>query len=302
MKLPPMNALRAFEAVSRLGSVSKAAEEMCVSQGAVSQQLRNLEDHLGRELFVRAPNAMSLSDEGEAFAQVVQKTLREIADAAGDLSRSSERHGVTISVGPGMAIYGIMPRLAGFYRQHADINVVLDQSTGLVNFRNDGIDGAIRYCDGQFDDLDSAFLFHPRVYAMASPEYLQEHGELESLAHPDGHRLIDYQHQAKALRSQHVHWEDVVAGERIDPQIPVLTFPDEFQSMAAALQGRGIALVPRYLLEEQLESGQIRLACDEGVPGRFGYYFVWPSSARASPARDAFRDWLLESFRPYRDE
>ncbi len=86
MKLPPMNALRAFEAVSRHGSVSKAAEELCVSQGAVSQQLRNLEDSLGRELFIRAPNSFTLSEDGGVFAAVVQQALKDIASAAEDIS------------------------------------------------------------------------------------------------------------------------------------------------------------------------------------------------------------------------
>jgi LysR family glycine cleavage system transcriptional activator len=111
MKLPPMNALRAFEAVSRLGSVSKAAEELCVSQGAVSQQLRNLEDHLDRELFIRTPNAFKLSEEGETFASVVQRSLGEIALAARKVARTKSRHGLTISASPIFARNWLIPNL-----------------------------------------------------------------------------------------------------------------------------------------------------------------------------------------------
>ena len=297
-----MNALPAFEAVSRLGSVSKAADELCVSQGAVSQQLRNLEDYLGCELFVRGPNSISLSDDGESFARVVQNTLGEIAEAADSVKQSSRRHELTVSLGPGMAINWVMPNLADFYRQNPDINVVLDQSIGLVNFRNDGVDAAIRFSDGNIEDLEYVFLFRPRLCPVASPDYLDENGELESLANPAGHRLIDYRYRSRSIRSQHIHWEDVVADNRIDPEIPMLIFPDEFQSLAAALQGRGIALVPRYLMETQLQAGQIRMANDESVPSRFSYYFVWPSEARPNPARDAFRDWLLQSFGKYRED
>lgn len=297
-----MKSLPAFEAVARLGSVSKAADELCVSQGAVSQQLRNLEDHLGRELFVRGPNSITLSDEGAAFARVVHRALGDVADAADSLSRFAQRRDLTISVGPGLAINWIMPNLADFYRQNPDINVLLEQSVGLVNFRNDGVDAAIRFSDGQLDDLDSVFLFHPRLCAVASPGYLEECGELASLANPAGHRLIDHQYRSRSIRSQHVHWEDVVADNLLDPEIPMLIFPDEFQSLAAAVQGRGIALLPRYLMEDELETGKIRLACAETVAARFAYYFVWPSQARPNPARDAFRDWLLRSFGRYRDE
>ena len=104
MKLPPMNALRAFEAVSRHLSVSKAAEELCVSQGAVSQQIRNLEDHLGREMFIRTPQSFSLSEEGEAFAVVVQKALAEISVAAGEVTRTKSRRTLTISMSPNFAV------------------------------------------------------------------------------------------------------------------------------------------------------------------------------------------------------
>ncbi len=300
MKLPPMKALPAFEAVARLGSVSKAADELCVSQGAVSQQLRNLEDHLGRELFVRTPNSLALSDEGETFAGVVQRALGDIAEAAERVAAAGDRHYLTISMGQGIAIKWVMPNLADFYQRHPEINVVIDQSVRLVSFKNDGIDAAIRFSDGEFDDLDSAFLFHPRMYAVASPDYLQQFGELESLGYAAGHRLIDYQYRNKEIRAQHVHWQDVCAGEGLDPGIEVLIFPDELQSFAAALQGRGIALAADYFAEDELQSGRLRLACAESIPARFGYYLVWPADARPDSARDAFRDWIVERFAKFR--
>jgi len=302
MKLPPMNALRAFEAVSRHGSVSKAADELCVTQGAVSQQLRNLEDHLGRELFVRSPNSIALSEEGEAFAEVVQKALTEIAAAADSVSRTPARQCLTVSMAPGMAIKWILPRLGDFYRLHPDITVLLDQSVDMVSFKNDGVDAAIRFSDGRFDDLDSVFLFRPRLYAVASPGYLEKHGNLETLAQPGTHQLIDYQFRGKEIRAQHVHWEDVVADGQIDPQTPLSIFPDEFQSFSAALQGRGIALAADYLISAERAAGEILLACGESIPARFSYYFVWPADARPNPAREAFLDWLLTAFVAYRED
>lgn len=97
MKLPPMNALRAFEAVSRHGSVSKAAEDLCVSQGAVSQQLRNLEDYFGKELFLRSANSFNLTEEGEEFAAVVQQSLEQVAAAASKIVREKSQHTLRIS-------------------------------------------------------------------------------------------------------------------------------------------------------------------------------------------------------------
>jgi len=128
MKLPPMNALRAFEAVSRHGSVSKAAEELCVSQGAVSQQLRNLEDYLGRELFIRAPNSFTLSQDGGVFATVVQQALKDIASAAGEFSGTDSQRKITISMSKGFAVKWVMPNLGKFYDSFPDVTVAIDES------------------------------------------------------------------------------------------------------------------------------------------------------------------------------
>lgn len=302
VKLPPMNALRAFEAVSRHGNVSKAADELCVSQGAVSQQLRNLEDHLGRELFIRTPNSIALSEAGESFAAVVQQSLREIAEAATEVASTSTQRSLTISVWQGFAVKWLLPNLGKFYELSPDISVVFDESVRLVTFKNDGVDGAIRFCNGEFDDLANTFLFHPQLYAVASPEYLQRHGKLESLANPGNHSLLDYQYGSKEIRNQHISWEDVIAGNRIDPEVSHETYPDEHQAFNAALQGRGIALTASHLIEEELATGKICFLNPEPVPARFSYYFVYPKDARPNAARDAFRDWLVESLGRYRDE
>jgi len=302
VKLPPMNALRAFEAVSRHGNVSKAADELCVSQGAVSQQLRNLEDHLGRELFIRTPNSVALSEAGETFAAVVQQSLREIAEAATEVASGSTQRSLTISVSQGFAVKWLLPNLGRFYELSPDISVVFDESVRLVTFKNDGVDAAIRFCNGEFDDLENTFLFHPQLYAVASPEYLQHHGKLESMANPGNHSLLDYQYGSKEIRDQHVHWEDVITGNRIDPGVSHETYPDEHQAFNAALQGRGVALITGHLIEEELASGKICYLNPEPIPARFSYYFVYPKDARHNAARDAFRDWLVDSLGRYRNE
>lgn len=302
MKLPPMNALRAFEAVSRHGNVSKAADELCVSQGAVSQQLRNLEDHLGRELFIRTPNSITLSENGASFADIVQRSLRDIADAAAEVAGTSSQRSLTISVWQGFAVKWLLPNLGKFYQLSPDVNVVFDESVKLVTFKNDGIDGAIRFCDGEFDDLEAVFLFHPRIYAVASPDYLQQHGRLESLADPGDHVLLDSQYDTREIRDQHIHWGDLIAEHLVDRLIPHATYPDEHQAFNAALQGRGISLTASHLIEDELAAGKICYMNPESVPARFSYYFVYPRDARHNVARDTFRDWLVDSLGRYRDK
>jgi LysR family glycine cleavage system transcriptional activator len=304
MKLPPMNALRAFEAVSRLGSVSKAAEELCVSQGAVSQQLRNLEDHLGREMFIRTPNSFTLSEEGETYASVVQRSLGEIAVASQEVARTKTQRGLTISTGPNFAQTWLMPNLERFYESYPDVPVFIDKTHKQANFKNDGIDAAIRFTDGEdgFDDLDNVFLFHPQIYAVASPAYIAEHGLLELLAEPGEHHLIDGHYSAKDHASLHTTWQDVVSGNQLDPTVQLKSFPEHDQALNAAVQGWGIALLPYINFEKLIESREIEYANPESVPAKFKCYFVSPADARPNSDLLAFRDWLVDSLKKYRTE
>lgn len=302
MKLPPMNSLRAFEAVSRLGSVSKAAEELCVSQGAVSQQLRNLEDHLGRELFVRTPNSFALSEDGEEFAVVVQQALREISLAAGKVKRENPRHTLTISVPPGLAERWLLLKLGDFLELFPEITIALDKSTENATFRNDGIDAAIRFGEGQFDGLNSAFLFRPTKFAVASPAYLSEHGKLDDLTNPKHHQLIDCRYGSKELDALCGIWEDVVTSDYSDLEQQLIVLPDDRQALTAAIHGRGIALTPNHLLQGEIEAGNIAYANPQPITYRGGYYFVSPSDARPNNALDKFRDWLVEISEEFRTD
>jgi LysR family glycine cleavage system transcriptional activator len=303
MKLPPMNALRAFEAVSRLGSVSKAAEELCVSQGAVSQQLRNLEDHLDRELFIRTSNSFTLSEDGEDFAEVVQRSLGEIALAAGKVKREKTQGTLTISTGPVFGDKWLMPKLGDFYGLYPDITIAIDKNLNHVTFKNDGIDAAIRFGDGKFEDLQSVYLFSIAKYAVASPDYISEHGTLDSLANPERHRLIDCRRGSKDLDTICGLWEDVVARDYVDLEEQLIILPDDLLAVNAALHGRGIALAFNYQIEDEVEAGNLVYANSQPVVTfRGGFYFVSPTNARPNSNLDAFRDWLIGVSEEFRTE
>jgi LysR family glycine cleavage system transcriptional activator len=302
MKLPPMNALRAFEAVSRLGSVSKAAEELCVSQGAVSQQLRNLEDHLDRELFIRSPNSFTLSEDGEEFAEVVQQSLGEIALAAGKVKREKTQRTLTISISPGIADKWLMPRLGDFYGSYPDVTIALDKSLENATFRNDGIDAAIRFGEGTFEDLQSVYLFTFEKFAVASPDYITECGKLDDLANPKQHRLIDCRRGSKDLDALCGRWEDIVASDYADLEQQLIILPDDHQALNAAIHGRGIALTPIHLMEDDVEAGVIVYANNQPISFRGSYYFISPTGVRPNSDLDAFRDWLVEISGEFRTE
>ncbi len=296
-----MNALRAFEAVSRHGSVSRAAEELCVSQGAVSQQLRNLEDYLGKALFHRNANSLELIEEAEIFAEVVQQSLKQIAEAATAVSRVSSQHTLRISAPPTLIFKWLMPKLGDFYEIRPGVSVVLDESLELVTFKNDGFDGAIRFAEGEFDSLNSDLLIALKIHAVASPAYIEKYGRLETITNPRGHHLIDYYYEAKSISSMHIHWNDVVEGDLEDMDIEHLVYPDGMQSLTAAVHGQGIALMPMYLCEDEIEAGELELLSDQIFEYRSRYYFVWPTDARPNQALDDFRNWLLEISRVHRE-
>jgi len=294
MKLPPMNALKAFEAVSRLGSVSNAADELCVSQGAVSQQLRNLEDHLDRELFIRKPNSFSLSEDGEEYAEVVQQSLKEIALASSKVKRVKTQRSLTISLPPGIADKWLMPRLGNFYEIYPNVTISLDKSLNHATLKNDGIDAAIRFGDGTFEGLQSIYLFTFEKFAVASPDYVAEHGKLDDLANPKQHRLINCRRGSKDLDALCGLWEDVVASDYSDLEEQLIVLPDDHQAINAAIHGRGIALTPIYLMQADIEAGTIVYANSQPISFPGGYYFVSPIGVRPNSDLDAFRDWLVD--------
>ena len=194
-----------------------------------------------------------------------------------------------------------MPKLGDFYQLHPGVSVVLDESQQLVTFKNDGFDGAIRYADGQFDNLNSDLLITLKIYAVASPAYTSKYGRLESVASPQGHHLIDYYYDSKIISSQHVHWRDIVDGDLAEIEHEHLVCPDGVQSLTAAVHGQGIALVPMFMCETEIASGELELLSDEVHEHHNRYYFVSPTEARPNQALDGFRDWLREISRAHRD-
>ena len=300
MKLPPMNALRAFEAVSRCGSVSKAAEELCVSQGAVSQQLKNLEDHFGKVLFNRSGNQLELNDDGAEFARVVQQSLGMIADASANISEGIPKQTLRISAPPTLSTKWLMPKLGVFYKLNPEVSVILEESVELVTFNNDGFDAAIRFSDGIFENLHSDHIITIGMHAVASPAYLEKYGNPEGIDNPVGHCLIDHFYPSKKVSSQHIHWQDIVKGDLEDIDAEHQVYPDGLQSLNAAIYGKGIALVAEYMSEEDIASGNLI-----SVSGRIHeyenrLYFVSPAGVRHNPALDAFREWLVDISRKYR--
>ena len=169
-RLPPLSALRPFEAAARLESFSRAAEELHLTHGAVSRQVRALEDHVGAPLFSRHGKRVALTAAGRAFAERVRGALEEIAQAAETVNPARRGNRLTVSVLPSFASRWLMPRLIRFMEAHPAIELNVITSTALANFATDEVDLAIRFGRGPWPNLVCEAFLDDEWFPVASPK------------------------------------------------------------------------------------------------------------------------------------
>jgi len=282
--LPPLNSLRAFEAAARLESFSRAAAEVHVTHGAISHQVKTLEEFLGVALFARTGRRVSLTENGRAFAERVRAALREIGDAADLFRRSDRSNRLTVSMLPSFAARWLMPRLGRFMTKHPEIAVNVHASLKLVDFVRDEVDIAIRFGLGDWPQLETEKFMDDEFFPVASARF--NRGRLPRRPA----ELAKY----RLMKSDNEPWAPwfKAAGVRLAEPIGP-TFNDSAMVVQAALDGRGIALVRRTLAEGALASGSLVRLFDVSVPAQESYYLVRPKGE--PPARvAAFREWLLK--------
>lgn len=298
MRLPPMNALKAFEAVSRRLSITKASQELNVSPGAISQQIKLLEDHFQKPLFIRGPRALSLTPEGAEFASVVQSALTRIAQASEGLQSSKTSRYLTISVTPSFGVRWLIPKLGDFHARYPKISVAVDAQSRLVDFAADQIDAAIRYGGGQYDGLQVDELHQAELVVVASPDYILRNGRFLGPESLDDHRLIHYAPSSERLSRLHPGWSDVLRIEQSALEGRSVFYPEMHMVVAAAIYGHGLALTERILVEQDLETGALALASDLRFKSWGNYYFVTPRRAYKERELAIFKRWLRQTMPP----
>ena len=284
LKLPPLNTLRVFEAAARLESFSRAAEEIFVTHGAVSHQVRSLERALGTALFLRRGKRVSLTAAGRQFAERVRAALRELADAAQSVRRAGRDHVLTVSMLPSFAARWVLPRLGRFMERHPAIAVNIHTSFALVDFQRDEVDLAIRFGRGNWPDLEALKFLEEEYFPVASPRF--NRGRLPT-------RLSDLG-KFPLMRSDDEPWAPWLraAGVKLEePRSPV--FSDSNLLLQAAADGRGIALARRSIAEADLRAGKLVWLFKVAVPAVEATYLVWPKGKLSAHAA-LLRDWLLE--------
>lgn len=283
--LPPLNALRAFEAFGRRGRMTLAADELCVTHGAISRQIRQLEDHLGVAVTEGPRNNLALTEAGLTLAQALTQALDQI-EAALPRPAGAGDETLVVSCLPTFAMKWLIPRLPGFVAAHPDIPVRIVESNGPFDFRADGIDLAIRMrlpnAPPSTDADVTPFLKH-YVGPVASPDLAAQVQDVESLA--DLPRL-----HTRTFMESWSEWESA-AGITAPPAAVNREFDHYFYMLEAAAAGLGVALSPFAFAEKDLASG--RLVAPLGmIPGQAQVCALTPKG-KATRAARRFRDWLV---------
>ncbi len=291
--LPPLNALRAFEAAGRHLSISRAADELCVTAAAVSHQVKALEEYLEVRLFRRRGNSLFLTDAGQTFLPGLRAGFAELDRAMDALREHDARGALVVSVAPIFASHWLIPRLERFHAAHPDIDVRISTTLELADFERDGIDAAVRVGRGRYPGLVSHRLFGESVVPMCSPAL--PNGE-RALAIPDDlrhHVLLHFDWPAQEeitpdwstwLRSMKVKGVDAARGPR---------FTQPEYAMQAAIEGAGVVLGWRSLAQADLDSGRLIIPFDLPLQIDVAFYFVYPETAAERPKLARFREWLL---------
>jgi LysR family glycine cleavage system transcriptional activator len=283
--LPNLAALRAFEAAARHQNFSRAAEEIHLTHGAISHQVRSLEQELGVPLFARHGKRITITAEGERFAAVLRKSLGEIAAEADALRSGAQHKRVTVSSMPSFAARWLAPRLGRFIDLHPDTEVVLQSSNQLVDLSREPVDIGIRYGAGRYPGLTVEKLMDDYFYPVASPRY--NGGRLPASPQALG--------KCNLLRSIDEPWAPWFAAAGADLAEPAggVVMTDASMLIRSAVAGEGIALSRHVIAMQEIAAGELVRLFDVAVKSPDSYYFACTPQALRKPQVRAFHAWLL---------
>ncbi|HEX7684038.1 MAG TPA: LysR family transcriptional regulator [Trinickia sp.] len=277
----PLNALRAFESSARHLSFTRAAREMNVTQAAVSQQVRALEERLGAQLFKRLPRGLGMTDEGLALLPVVSDAFGRIDAVLKQFEGGHFHEVLTVGVVGTFAVGWLMPRLNRFRAAHPFVELRLLTHNNLVDFAAEGFDLAIRFGDGNWPGTQAVALLDAPLTVLCAPDVAARLRTPRDLSSET--LLRSYRRDEWAL------WF-AQTGLPVGP-IRGPVFDSSRLMVEAAMQGAGVALAPARMFERELQSGRLVRAFHFEV-GTGSYWLTWLKSKRMSPAMQAFRAWI----------
>jgi LysR family glycine cleavage system transcriptional activator len=290
-RLPPLNALRAFESAGRHLNFSRAADELSVTPGAVSQQIQNLEDYVGASLFKRTSRGLLLTDSAQTALPALREAFDRLAEAAALLTAAVDGRRLTLSAPPSFAAKWLVPRLGGFEAAHPQVDVWLSADISLVDFASTDVDLAIRYGAGPYPGLEVIRLMGESVVPVVSPE-LMASNPIHTLDDLSRHVLLhDGSPVADESCPDWVMWLAARGGRGVDASRGP-RFNQSSLVIEAAVAGRGVALAKRALAQDDLDAGRLLVAMPINTSVDFAYYVVHPKAKGRLPQVKAFVGWI----------
>ncbi|MEM1004948.1 MAG: LysR substrate-binding domain-containing protein [Pseudomonadota bacterium] len=282
--LPSISSLLALEAVDRLGSASAAAEELSLTQSAISRQLKAMEEQLGVSLIQRTQMRLHLTPAAQDYVQTARDALHQLAQASLKLKANPTGGSLHLSILPTFGMHWLAPRLQDFARRHPEVSVNLNTRLKPFDFVTEDFDAAIHFGQKNWSGVNYLKIMHETVIPVCAPSLL-----------PDRLDRIDWLMQAQLLHiaTRPDGWERWFAaqGHPITGLKGVLF--DQFSTMIpATIHGLGVGLIPRYLVSEDLKNGRLVLAWNGPEISLGDYYLVWPKAKLESEPLKSFRFWL----------
>lgn len=291
--LPPMNSLIVFEAAARHLSFTLAASELNVTQGAISRQIRQLEDYLGKALFVRASRSITLTPTGLQYYQTVYRALLDVAQATGEIKKWQGEQQVTVATTNAMAALWLLPKVATFQRQHEEIDLRILATDNISDLRRLDCDIALFYCRVPPIDMHVTTLFPEEVFPVCAPVFMERLKECETLDEVFGKTLL-YLDESQRDWLNWPEWFESVGMPVIVPRnrVNINNYPMLLQ---AAVNGQGIALAWGSLVDDYLQSGALVRPVDTVLRTQANFSMLEPMGRGVIPASvKLFRGWLLE--------
>jgi len=293
LRLPPISGLRALEAAARHLSYTRAAEELSVTQSAVSHQIRHIEALWEIQLFERRGRRLVLTEAGHALVPVIREFMQRLTSTLEELAGTDEDEtgSLRISLLQSFAFKWLVPRLGEFNRQHPEINVWISTSEELTDLNREDVDLAIRLGYGHWPGLYVKFLFREYVFPVASPAFLERHGWPESAKD-----LLTYPLIQRTSLDICPRWRDWFRDAKVRVRsLPRGThLPDTSMGVLAAIDGQGIALARSAHVMADLEAGRLVKLFSVFSPSPVAYYIVARRGTETQTHASAFIDWLTK--------
>ena len=292
--IPPFLSVRVFEAAARSGSFARAAEELGITPGAVSQHIRVLEEFAGQPLFRRLGRGVELTDAGHAAFGHASAAMAEMIQAGRAMRESLRGRRISVSTAPSFASKWLIPRLSQFQESYPDVEVRISADIALVDFAVSDIDLTIRYGPGGYQGLYCERLMSESVVVVASPRLLEGRPPLQTAADLMDLPLIhDDAPERDPSCPTWTMWF-AARGQRRDDAERGLRFNQSSLALEAAVAGKGLVLAKRQLALRDIGAGQLVTPLAAADPVGFAYWLVWPRGRRFEPAQAAFLSWLRQ--------